>query len=291
MTSSAELENYLCACESCEVHALIELMRSRLSPESEKLAKEHLSLDSIPSPRSEDRQKVCGRIVALLGWYGSNAVAYVWRKTFQVQAGKPYLGILRDVVRGLNRRLPRKQRQVLPLAASVSDFEQKVVEILLRLRFHKKSPEEIVQILQESGLEEDIAKEVAGRYGPGLASVGLPILTAILGKKTVMVMVQQLLVAIVGRYIGKEAASLMAKRIAVKIAQKTLTRLITWVGWALLALDIAMFAAAPARRITLKAVPFMISRDRDDDYALPASWGMDSGKAHLQDFADFDSAS
>ena len=257
VTSSSALENYLCGCASGEIHALIGLMRSRLSPESRRLAEGFPSPDSIPDPNTEGRQELCCRIVALLGWYGSNAVAYTWRKTFRADAGKPYLGILRDVVRVLNRRLPRKQRQMLPLASGVSDFEQQVVEILLRLRFHKKNPEEVVQILQESGLEEDIAKEVGRRYGPGLASVGLPMLTKFLGKRTVMAMVQQMVVAIVGRYIGKEAALQMAKQIAAKIAQKTLTRLISWVGWALLVLDVGMFVAAPARRITLKAVPFI----------------------------------
>lgn len=257
MTSSAELEDYLTESESSEIHALIGLMYSRLSPESRKLATEYAQPGAIPPSCSEARRRLCGRIVALLGWYGSNAMAYGWRRLLRVDAGKPYLGILRDVVKVLNHQLPRKERQALPLATGVSDFEQKVTEILLRLRFHEKTAEEIVQILRESGLEKDIAKDVVRRYGPGLASVGLPMLSTFLGKKTVMVMVQQMVVAIVGRYIGREAALQMAKRLAVKVAQKTLTRLINWVGWVLLAADVTMFACAPARRITVKVVLFI----------------------------------
>ena len=263
MTSNDELTKYLAACDSEDVQALIGLLKSKLSPSSRNLAGEYPSLDAVPAAGTDERFDLCRRIVSLLGWYGANAIAYTWRKVFRGDGGKAYLGILRDVVRLLNHRLPRKHREKLPVATGVPELEQKTVEILLALQFHDKKTEEIVQILEESGLEREVAEDVARRYGPGLASVGLPILTKFLGKKTVMTIVQQMLVAIVGRFVGKEAASQMAKRIAVKIAQKTLTRLISWVGWALLASDLVMFAAAPARRITLKVVPFLaLSRVR-----------------------------
>ena len=277
MTSNDELAKYLAACDSEDVQALIGLLRSKLSPSSRKLAGEYPSLDAVPAAGTDERLELCRRIVSLLGWYGANSIAYTWRKVSQGDGGKAYLGILRDVVRLLNHRLPREHREKLPVATGVPELEQKTVEILLALQFHDKKTEEIVQILEESGLEREVAEDAARRYGPGLASVGLPILTKFLGKKTVMTIVQQMLVAIVGRFVGKEAASQMAKRIAIKIAQKTLTRLISWVGWALLASDLVMFATAPARRITLKVVPFLaLSRvrkrlDAENNEEPPAS--------------------
>lgn len=263
MTSNEELVKYLTVCDPEDVQALLGLLRSRLSPTSRKLAAEYASAGTVPAAGTDERVELSRQLVNLVGWYGANSIAYTWRKIFQGSGGKAYLGVLRDVVRLLNHQLPRKHREKLPVATGVPELEQKTVELLLALQFHDKKTEEIVQILEESGLEKEVAEDAARRYGPGLASVGLPILTKVLGKKTVMTIVQQMLVAIVGRFIGKEAASQMAKRVAVKIAQKTLTRLINWVGWVLLASDIVMFAAAPARRITLKAIPFLaLSRVR-----------------------------
>lgn len=265
MTSNADLEAYLCRYDSDELHALIQLLCSRLSPESGRLASKYSSAGEVPGAGTNERSELCRRVVALLGWYGSNSIAYAWRRAFHGDGGKPYLGVLRDVVHLVNRRLPRKQRQEIPLAGGVQELEQKAVELLLALRFHDKKTEEIVQILEESGLEAGVAKDVALRYGPaGLAGAGLPILTKFLGKKTVMTIVQQILVGFVGRVVGKEAALQMAKRLAVKITQKMLTRLINSVAWAWLAVDVTMFVAAPARRITIKAVPFVaLCRVRD----------------------------
>jgi len=82
-------------------------------------------------------------------------------------------------------------------------------------------------------------------------------LTKLLGKKTVMNVVQLLAVSIVGKFVGKEAASQMVKRMALKITQKALTRTISWIGWIILAVDIIGFCISPARRITTKAVPLI----------------------------------
>ena len=256
-TSSDELAQFLCQCGSEDVYRLIQLMKSRLSPASRRLVHRFGAIEDLPPSGTPERLEVCTEIVDLLGWYGANTVAYVRRRVFTGAGSKPYLGILRDVVRLLNKRLPRKQRHDIPTAPGVAELEQKVVEILLGLQFHNKSTEEIVQILQESGLEREVAQDVAQRYGPGLAGAGLPLLVRVLGKKTVMTMMQQLIVTIVARFIGKEAATQMAKRLAIKVAQKTLTRLLSYVGWVLLAVDILLFGVSPARRITLKAVLFV----------------------------------
>jgi len=107
-------------------------------------------------------------------------------------------------------------------------------------------------------LAEDISKEIAKKYGSvGLSGAALPVLVKYLGKKTVMNIINNMIVFFVGKFIGKEAAKQMAKRLAVKVAQKTLARSIAFIGWLLLAGDILLFAFSPARRITIKAIPFI----------------------------------
>lgn len=256
-TSNTVLEECLTQWDGGDVHALIRLLRSKLSPESRRLCEEFVDVESIPPVRTSQRRELCQRIVALLGWYASNTVAYAWRRAGGSDGGKHYLAMLNDVVRRLNKRLPKKERHKLPQAMGIAEAEEKLVELFIGLQFAKKKTEEIVQILQESGVELATANEVAREYGPGLAGAALPLLTKLLGKKTVMIMIQQMTVAIVGRFIGKQAAAQIAKRLAVKVAQKTLTRLIGVVGWALLAVDIFMFVTSPARRITMKTIPFI----------------------------------
>lgn len=257
-SSSNELAEYLQECEEDVIHAMIQILRSNLCDESIKLAQTYNAIVDIPVIGTESRVELGHKIIKLLGWYGSNTFAYIYRKLVKGEGAKPYLSVLQDVVRLFNKRLPKKERKNIPIAAGASDLETILVEILVSIRFQKKTNDEIVQILEESGLEKHVAEEVAKRYGPaGLVGMSLPVITKLLGKKTVMTVVQQLTVAIVGRFVSKEAAEQMAKRMALKIAQKTLTRLTNWIGWILLTVDIICFVASPARRITTKAVPLI----------------------------------
>jgi len=257
-SSDKALAQYLQQCNGDELYSLIRLLKSRLCSTSVRMGERYPSVDEIPAAGTASRAELTGEIVELLGWYGSNAVAYGWRRLAGGAAGKPYLGTLRDVVGLWNKRLAKKDRKPVPMAAGVSDLETALVEILVSLRFHKKTSAEIIQILEESGLEKHVAEEVAKRYGPaGIAGLSLPILTKLLGKKTVMAIIQQLTVAVVGRFVGREAAELMVRRTALKIAQKRLTMLVNWIGWILLTLDMVSFLSSPARRVTMKAVPFI----------------------------------
>ncbi len=264
-SSSNELAEYLRRCDADIVHATIQILKSRLSDASVQLAQTYHSVDDIPAPRTALRVEISQEIIKLLGWYGSNTFGYVYRKLVNGEGYKPYLGILQDVVRLFNKRLPKKDRKKLPIVTGMSDLETTLVEILVTLRFHKKTTEEIVQILEESGLEKYVAEEVAKRYGPaGLSGMSLPMLTKLLGKKTVMTIVQELAVCIVGRFVGKEAAKQMARRMALKITQKTLTRMINWIGWILFTVDVIIFVSSPARRVTMKVVPLIaLSRVRE----------------------------
>ena len=257
-SSNADLATYLERSKTEDVHALIRLLKSRFSKRSLRLCERFKDVEIIPPPMTISRQQLSQEIVALLGWYGSNSIAYGYRKVRLRDGSKFYLGILNDVLRIFNNRLPKKERRKLARTGGVPDLEQRVVEMLLALRFHKKSTQELIQILEESGLEREVAEDLATRYGPaGLAGAGLPVLTKFLGKKTVMNIVQGLVVAIVGKFLGKEAAKQMAKRLAVVLTQKGLRRMINWIGWVLLASDAFLFLVSPARRITIKAVPFI----------------------------------
>lgn len=257
-TSNVELESALAEWPSDELHALIKLLESRFSPASRRLVKAYPSADAVPPPHTPSRRDVARQVVDLVGWYGANSLGFLYRKAQGRDGAKAYLGILRDVANLRNRRLKRKNRAEIPAGLGVRDLEERVVGLIFSINFEGKSIAEIIQILEEIGLERDVAEDVAKRHGPTLtAGAGVATLVKILGKRTLMHIVQQMMIAIVSRHIGREAAIAMAKRLAVVVTQKTLARLVAGVGWMLVAVDVVSFTTGPARRVTVKAIPFI----------------------------------
>jgi hypothetical protein len=221
-----------------------------------KICGKYQTPDEIPAKHSQDRTALVIDLVNLVDWYGSNAIAYGIRR-LRKRTEKQYSEIVRDVSEVLRKRFPKKRRPDLPRVIAVKETEELIAKMLIDLAFYSKSTEEIAQTLHESGLEEDAARDAAKKYGPGLSGVGLPVLAKLLGKKTVTVMVEQITVALTYKFIGKEAAKALAKRLVIKFSQKLITRIVSLIGWLLVGFDITMFIISPARRITTKAIPYI----------------------------------
>jgi hypothetical protein len=270
--SHVELVHYLCACDSVEVHTLITLMRSRLSPKSKEIAERYPAPESIPQPGSEERRELANSVVSLLRWFGSNSLAYGARLVFGKEAGTDYSRILRDVTKQMNGHLKRRERMALPRLATAAEWEEIIVNLLLTGTFKNKSSEEIAQMLREAGLNEDAARDAAKKFGPGMGAIALPVLVNLLGKKTVTVVLEQLLVTVIYRWAGREAAQTLAKSFLLKLAQRSVARFIAVVGWILVGIDILLFATSPATRITLPsiaAISLFRIRHRIQDAEVP----------------------
>ncbi|MCX5674099.1 MAG: hypothetical protein NTX87_03750 [Planctomycetota bacterium] len=252
--SHVELAHYLCGCDSVEVHTLITLMRSRLSPRSREIATRYPAPESIPQPGSEERRELANSVVSLLRWFGSNSLAYGARLVFGKEAGTGYSRILRDVAKIMNGHLKRRERMDLPRLATVAQWEEIIVNLVITRVYKEMSSEEIAQMLREAGLNEDAARAAAKKFGPGMGAIAFPVLVNLLGKKTVTVVLEQLLVAVTYRFVGKEAAQTLAKRFMIIIAKRSWARLVAVVGWILLGIDILLFATSPATRITLPSI-------------------------------------
>lgn len=253
-SSNAELVQYLSGCDSVEVHMLITLMRSRLSPRSKGIAKRYPAPESIPQRGSEERRELANSVVSLLRWFGSNSLAYNARRVFGKEAGTDYSRILRDVAKIMNGHLKRRERIDLPRLATVAQWEEIIVNLIITRVYKNMSSEEIAQMLREAGLDEDAARAAAKKFGPGMGAIALPVLVNLLGKKTVTVVLGQLLVAVTYRFVGKEVAETLAKRLMIIMVKKSWARLVAVVGWVLLGIDILLFATSPATRITVPAI-------------------------------------
>jgi len=255
--SDKYLVEFLSKCGNVELHALLNMLRSRFSLVSKKLVNRYPNQDNIPDAGSQRRAELAEEIANLLRWYGSNALAYAWRRIAHKDGGTKYHKILRDTAKVLNNFRKRKCRMQLPRVASVEEWEGLVCALLVENAFKNKRPENIAVILKEAGLEKEAAAEAAKKFGPGATSVGLPILVKILGKRTVKLIIEEVIVKMTQRRLGKDAALRLAKRLLIKVPQKTAARTLIIVGWVLFALDAVCFLASPARRIVIPAVSFI----------------------------------
>lgn len=253
--SDLHLIDYLCKCDPKEIHTIINLMKSKFSSSSRTLANRFVPLSAIPRAKTEKRKELANELTALLRWYSSDALAYGIRHLFQKEGGVHYHKIVKDVAKQLNGHLKKKDRIKPPVVATVDEWEDLIVRLLLMASVKDKSREEIAQMLMEAGLDETAAAQAAKKFTiAGIAAATLPTLVYLLGKKTITVLIEQIAVAIIYKFVGKEAAQTLAKRFLIKFAQRTIAKIISGVGWILLGLDVLLFATSPANRIMVPTI-------------------------------------
>lgn len=253
--SDSNLIGFFLECDPFELHTLVRAMKSRLSPFSRKLAEQYPNMNDIPEAYTPERTELSIKMLKVLRWYGSNAIAYGRRKIVIKEGGCHYHRILRDTARILNLSQKRKNRKKLPKVASVAEWEELICSFLLASTLKGKNPEEVATMFEEAGLDVEAAKSAAKQFVPSTAvGMSLPIIAKFLGKKTITRLIEQVLIQLTYRRIGKEAAKQMAKRLLVKVPQKTFVKLVSGVGLLLIAVDAILFFSSPARRITVPTV-------------------------------------
>jgi hypothetical protein len=251
-TSDTQLVAYLAICDPVELHTIIAMMRSKLSPKSKELAKKFATVESIPAVGTAERNALARSAADLLRWFGSNSISYGLRRLVKRHGGASYHRIVADVARHINHK--RSDRATLPRMATVSEWEEVIVRTLLVGALKDRPTAEVAEMLHGAGLKADAAMATAIQFGPRAAGVALPLLLKGLGGKVAGTLLEQLMVGLAFRYVGKEAAEVVAKRLAVGLATRSWTRFISFVGWALVGIDILKFATSPAARITVPTV-------------------------------------
>ena len=251
-TSDSQLTAYLAGCDPVELHTIIAMMRSRLSTKSKDLARRYPTVESIPAAGTEDRQTLARAAVDLLRWFGSNTISYGLRRLMRRHGGVSYHRIVADVARHIN--LKHGDRASLPRIATVSEWEEIIVRSLLVGALRGKSTEEVAEMLHHAGLKADAARTTAMQFGPRAAGVALPLLLTGMGRKVAGTLLEEVMVSLAYRYVGKEAAETVAKKLAMGLATRSWSRLISVAGWALVGLDVLKFATSPAARVTVPTV-------------------------------------
>ncbi len=253
--SDKNLVAFLSKCGIEELHILLLSMKSKLSKSSKKLLVRYPKPINLPPADTPERIKLSNEMLELLQWYGSNTIAFGGRKILNNNKSCHYHQILRDTAKILNKSQKRKSRITLPKVATVDEWEEKVCSLLLAATLKNKSPEDIATMFQEAGLEKDAAISAAKKFAPGgIVGVTLPLAVKMLGKKTVTILLEKILIQLTYKRIGKEAAMQLAKRLLIKVPQKTFAKIISVIGWLLLGLDAIFFVTSPARRITVPTV-------------------------------------
>ena len=263
--SDSNLVDFFSKCDVFELLTLLKAMKSHYSPFSKKLVKRYPTENDIPNANTPERMELSNEMLQLLQWYGSNAVAYGWRKVTVRRGGCHYHKILRDVAKRLNHCQKRKDRKELPKVDSVDGWESRICSLLLASAIKGKTSQEIAIMFEEAGLDAEAARTAAMHFVSGaVVGISLPIAVNILGKKTVTILVKEIIIHLTYKRVGKEAATQMAKRLLLTTPQKVFAKIISGIGWLLLAIDSALFLSSPARRVTIPVVS-MISALRSLD--------------------------
>ena len=206
---------------------------------------------------SNEKYKLAEKTVKQLGYFGSDSLAYMARSVFDDDAGIPYKEILQDVAELLNKQLERKNRRDILTVGSVDDYERFICETLLHIQFEGKSSKDIEDMLADSGLDRKAAKEAAKEFAAfGMSGGSIIGLVKILGKRVVKDVIQRVIIWIVAKTIGREAAEAIAMKAVGKFAQFRVAAFISGVGWALLAWD-GIRLGKQATRITTPCVSYI----------------------------------
>lgn len=209
------------------------------------------SADEIPSG-ADGRLKLAYEIVDELSYFGSHNLAYLGRKLTGKHPGVGYHETLYEACHILQKQA-NKNKDV-PRIASVMDREEMICSQLLQIAFKGKSEEDIARMLSEAGLESDMIQARAIRSAVQSGGAGAFMATLkIVGKKTVMKIVQAALYKLLAARLGKEAAERIIEILAKKISQKALQAFLGAIGAAFIVHDIFKLAG-PASRVCVPAV-------------------------------------
>lgn len=258
--SNKSLLEFLIKCEKYELFYVIKFLKSHFCLESKEMLKKYPNTDLVPHQNTNERKKIAEKILSILTWYGSNSIAYGYRKILKKEGGVDYYSIVQDVAKILNNSLSKKERKKIPRVATVSELEELITEILLtkaKDNLKEKTPSEIAKMFMEAGLEKEAAEKATKVYGMGSIGVTLPMLTKALGKRTVKALIENTIINITKKRLGNDAAKLLAKRLLLKLPQKTIIKTINLIGWIWLSVDIICFSTSPARRITMPTIAFI----------------------------------
>lgn len=242
------------------IWAIIGLMDTFWQIAIDEIKGQFESVSCIPTCGSVERNELALKLAAQLRYYGSNGIAYATRYVVSDEAGVDYTQIVRDVMKLLNKELKAKAK--IPRVASLSEYEQIICEQIIQIQFQGKSEEEIAGMLKDSGLDKEAiahAKKVLAKVGG--AGAGLIALVKLLGKKAVKEIMKSILIWMITRFVGKEAAQKLLEAAAAKLSQKLVAGSIAFLGWGLLAWDAVFSLTSPANRITVPCVAW-ISADR-----------------------------
>lgn len=272
--SDQELQNFIFTANEETVSTIIQLMDTIWSIKSRKL-KNIYDQERIPESGSEKRFELAEDLVIHLKYFGSNGIAYGFRKITGQESGVSYLKMLREVAIFFNKMLKPnldfpylgkplgwvgikgKKPFNVPRIATVAEYEALIVEMLVSEHIRNKSEDELSAAFQEAGLDKEAANQAAfDILKIGSSGSVLIFLVQILGKKAVKEIILSILIKLIEKQVGKEAAKKIAQTLSKKITQKTFARLVSGVGWILIAYD-GLKLASPATRITVPTLVYI----------------------------------
>lgn len=157
------------------------------------------------NPSDTTKSQLVDLIDKQIRYYGSSDIAYIWRELFSSDGGVSADELINDVA--------EKIKVNIKLGASIERKLELLVNATFDKEIHSKSPEELREYLKKAGIEKSKIEQIEQFIKDNGKVAILPALYRILGSKIALPIVENVIVALLAKYIGTTAAKKLLEEI------------------------------------------------------------------------------
>jgi uncharacterized protein YaaW (UPF0174 family) len=260
-----EMQAVLGKCDVDDYRVLAQITASYIALTDDKEMDQVLS--HLEEEQTDERKAaVTRRLEADIRYYGSSEAAH-WTRRFtrdDQPAGVSAYEILDDI----SKRLKVRQRTLGTLEARL----ERLVRAVTEKTFFKLNPEQQRELFEKAGISKEQQRVIFDQVKENKV-LFFPILYSVLGREVVAKLVEGLAIAVVGQFLGREAAKQLIRQLATKFPWWA-----EWLGpivWALSLSWLAFDLQGPAYRKTVPAMLYLGIVSLRDGPEEPNFWEPD----------------
>jgi uncharacterized protein YaaW (UPF0174 family) len=200
------MQSILAKCEPADLAQISRFLDSYVSLTDDKKRKRLLAL-SETDPDSKD--ELLTLMDKQIRYYGSSDIAYVKRQIMGEEPGVSTEELIADVCSKLKIKIK--------MGGSVETLLERVVTATVERELASKSPEELSEAFEKMGVAEKQRRILLEKMRSEGKALLIPLIFQILGEKVALKIIQEVIVALLGSIIGKQAAGEIMKQIMKKM--------------------------------------------------------------------------
>lgn len=192
------------------------------------------------NPCEENKSNLVMKIDHQIRYFASADLAYLFRLVTNENGEVSADEMINDVAEKL--KVPVK------LIGSTESKLEKIVKVVVENEFFNKSSEELANEFKKFNLEPEKIAEIINEIKKVGKVAVLPILVRIVGKEVVVTIIESIIVGILTKFIGREAAKLLIKELG---KRNPIVNALGPIAWTISAIWLALDLQGPAYRKTV----------------------------------------